>query len=89
MGDILTALPQLSALIEKGGVIGLLLIVAGVLGSEVWRLRKDKDVLRAELEKAHGQRDRFRIGFAVCKAECDRAGIKLDLSLLTDMESTP
>lgn len=79
MADLLNALPQLAGLIEKGGVIGLLLLVAGVLGSEVWRLRK-------ELVKAYSSRDKYRLGFAVCKAECERAGLKPDLSLLSDLE---
>ena len=82
MGDIIGALPQLAALIEKGGVIGLLLLVAGVLGSEVWRLRKALGI-------AISQRDKFRIGYAVCKAECDRAGLHPDLSLVAELEALP
>ena len=78
MGELVNALPQLAGLIEKGGVVGLLVVIAGVLGNEVWRLRK-------ELTKQYGLRDKYRLGFAICKAECERAGLKPDLSSLNDV----
>jgi hypothetical protein len=78
MGEIIGQIPALAGLVEKGGVIGLLVIVCAVLGYEVRRLR-------AELAKTYGQRDKYRVGFVICKAECDRAGLKPDLSSLADI----
>lgn len=78
--DIFAALPQLVALIEKGGVTGLLLLGCGVL---VWEIRRGRRVLHAkndELAKAYGQRDKARLGLVKCKAACDAAGVKVDLS---------
>lgn len=78
MEAIIGGIPAIAGLIEKGGVIGLLLIIIGVLGNEVFRLRK-------ELTKQYGLRDKFRLGFAICKGECDRAGLKPDLSMVNDI----
>lgn len=78
MAEIVAALPNLSALIERGGIIGILLIVCGVMANEVFRLRK-------ELTKTYKQRDRDRLRVVVYKSECDRAGLKPDLSALADM----
>lgn len=78
MGELVNQLPQLSALIEKGGVVGLMLIVIGVLVREVWRLRE-------ELTKQYGLRDKYRLGFALCKKACDDAGLKVDLSMIADL----
>jgi len=73
MADFIASLPQLAGVIEKGGVIGLLIIITAVLGHEVWRLRKD-------LSKQYALRDKYRLGFTLCKAELDRQNIKIDLS---------
>lgn len=78
MGDVVGALPQLASLIEKGGVVGLLIIITGVLGHEVWRLRK-------ELAKQYGIRDKYRLGFALCKQALDNANIKIDLTVMGDI----
>lgn len=78
MGDLVGQLPAVAGIIEKGGVVGLLLIVVAVLGWEVIGKRK-------ELAKVYAQRDKYRMGFALCKAECDRANLKPDLSMLNDL----
>ena len=73
MEALVSALPQFAGLIEKGGVVGLLLIIVAVLVREVLRLR-------AELTKQYGLRDKYRLGFFACKQALDQAGIKIDLS---------
>lgn len=78
MGELLGALPQLTGIIEKGGVVGLLLLVTMVLTYEVIRLRR-------ELRAAYGLRDKFRLGFAICKAECERNNLHPDLSMVADL----
>lgn len=78
MAEILGALPQLSGLIEKGGVVGLLIIALGVLVYEIRRLRR-------ELTLQYQLRDKYRLGFVLCKQACDSAGLKVDLSALSDL----
>jgi len=78
MGDIVGALPQLAGLIEKGGVVGLLLLICGVLAYEVRRLR-------SQSIKTFAQRDKWRLAYVKCKAALDTAGIKVDLSDLADL----
>lgn len=78
MGELIGQIPAVAAIVEKGGVVGLLILVCGVLGYEVYRLRKENRVVYAKL-------DRYRLGFALCKAECDRGGLKPDLSMLNDL----
>lgn len=78
MEGILSALPQLAGLIEKGGVIGLLLIVAGVLVYEVRRLRK-------ELDKVYANRDRLALAVAQLRTVCQARGIEVDLDDLKDL----
>lgn len=74
----ISALTGLAALVEKGGVIAVLILIIGVLVYEIRRLR-------TESRAAFASRDKYRIGFAICKSECDRAGIKPDLSMLSDL----
>ena len=76
--EILSALPQLTAVVEKLGIVGVLLLVVGFL---VWdRLRQMK-----ELAKTYRQRDRWRLAYTKVKAACDAANIKVDLSDLSDL----
>jgi hypothetical protein len=82
MGELLSAVPQLAGIVEKGGVIGLLLLVVVVLGYEVFRLRK-------ELVRTYAQRDQFRLGYAICKAECERNSLHPDLSMVTNLQEVP
>ena len=78
MAEIFSAIPQLAGLIEKGGIIGLLVIIAAVL---IWEVRR----LRAELAKCYHERDRWRLAFVKCKSACDTVGAKIDLSDLSDL----
>lgn len=71
--ELLAAVPQLASLIEKGGVIGLLVIVAGFLGLEVKRLRRD-------INRVYGQRDFCRQVRARYKDRLDALGVKVDIS---------
>lgn len=78
MDAIFSALPQLASLIEKGGVVGVLLIVCAVLGYEVRRLRALAPVI-------YKQRDRWRLAYTIVKAAADSAGAKYDLRDLEDL----
>lgn len=78
--DALSALPQLAGLVEKLGVVGLLLIAVVWLVYERMRLMKDKAAVTQ-------QRDRWRLAYVKCKAACDGANppIRVDLSDLQDL----
>lgn len=78
MQDIVAAIPAVSAVIEKGGIIGVLLIVCTLLVWEVLRLRK-------ELARTYLQRDKWRLAFVTVKGAADHAGAKYDLSMLADL----
>ena len=79
MAELLSALPQLAGVIEKLGVIGVLLIISGVLGWEVFRLRQQNAI-------TFRQRDRWRLAYTIVKASADAAGAKYDLRDLKDLE---
>jgi hypothetical protein len=85
VSEIIAALPALSGVIEKGGIIGLLLIVAGVLCWEIVRGRKALAEKATELAKVYAQRDKWRLAFVKCKAACDSAGVKVDLTDLAGL----
>lgn len=85
MQELIQSLPAISGIVEKGGIIGVLLIVCFILG---WALVK----LRAETIAAHQQRerevseiskerDKWKTMFVLCRVTCTNAGVKLDLSL--------
>jgi hypothetical protein len=74
----LGALPQLVEVVQKGGVVGVMLIVTAVLAWEVWRLRKENT-------RIYGQRDKWRTGFTICKAALDFNRIPVDLSAMQDV----
>jgi hypothetical protein len=76
--EILDQLPKLVDLINKAGVIGLLLIVCAVLTWEVRRLRK-------ELTQMYGLRDRYRAGYLICKSALDYNKIYVDLSQMQEL----
>ncbi len=78
MEAILGSLPQLVEIVQKGGVVGVLLLALGVLGYEVIRLRK-------ELTKTYALRDKWRTGFVICKAALDFNSIKVDLASMQDV----
>lgn len=76
MPEWVAVIPQLAGIIEKGGVIGMLLIVAVAIG---WRLsRKER-----ELNRVYAQRDFCRQVSARYKVLLDSHGIKVDI---TDLE---
>ena len=79
MAELFSALPQLAGLIEKGGIIGLLVIVSAVL---IWEVRR----LRAELARCYQGRDRWRLAYTIIKAAADACGAKYDLRDLKDLE---
>jgi hypothetical protein len=76
--ELLTALPQLAALIERLGVIGVLLIAVGWLVYERLRLMK-------EVVKVYSQRDRWRLACVKYKAACDTHNIHVDTTDLADL----
>lgn len=76
--DALSALPALAGLIEKLGVIGLLLVAVVWLIYERLRLMK-------ELKTTYTQRDRWRLACVKYKAATDAAGIKVDTTDLADL----
>lgn len=82
MEQIVAALPQLAELVNKGGVVGLLLLVCGVLVYEVNRLRKQSALTFAE-------RDAYRLHYALYKAACDRENIRVDTSALQAIPGMP
>lgn len=71
--DILSAIPQLASLVEKGGVVGLLLLIGGVL---VWEVRR----LRRELSTVYQQRSRLALFVVKLKTICEMNKIQVDLS---------
>ena len=76
--ELLAAVPQLAAVVEKLGIVGVLLLLVGFLGWD--RLQRMK-----ELAKTYRQRDRWRLAYTKCKAALDAANIKVDLSDLSDL----
>lgn len=75
--EIVDQLPRFVELINKAGVIGLLLIVLAVL---VWEVKR----LRRELSKVYLSREKWKNGFLVCKAALDFNKIPVDLSQMKD-----
>lgn len=73
--ELIDSLPKFADLIQKAGVIGLLLIICGVLVNEVRRLRK-------QLTQTFAERDAYRLHYAVYKSACDREKIAVDVSAL-------
>lgn len=78
MEAILGSLPQLAALIEKGGVVGLMLIFLGIAVYEVVRLRKEN-------KSIYVQRDRAVVGLVKCKTLLEANKIAVDLSEIKDL----
>lgn len=78
MESIFSSLPQLAGLIEKGGIVGVLLIALAALVWEIRRLRKD-------LTRTYALRDKWRAGFLICKAALDFNKIAVDLSHMEDV----
>ena len=82
METILQTIPQLTAIIEKGGIVGLLVIICGFL---LWQLIR----YQKELSSTYRQRDRWRLAFVKAKSVCDGANLKVDLTDLADLLESP
>ncbi len=89
MQELLTTIASASGLIEKGGIIGLLLMFGGLLGYGCVRLRSDLIACHkqreAELTSAFKQRDKARFALVKCRAALEANGIKVDLSDISDL----
>lgn len=77
MQELIAQLPIISGIVEKGGIIGLLLLIMAVLIWERTRLVK-------ELTSTYRDRDKNRLGFVICKGACDANNIKVDLTPLVE-----
>lgn len=75
MDTLIEQAPKFVDLINKGGVVALLVLICGVLIWEVRRLRKLAVVTFAE-------RDGYRIAYVLYKSACDREKITVDISAL-------
>ena len=77
--EFIQALPQLQSIIEKLGVVGLLIIALGWLSYERVRLLK-------EATACYKSREKWRVAYAKCKAALEAANIKIDLTDLLENE---
>lgn len=80
MEAILGALPQLVEIVQKGGVIGVLLLACGVLAYEIKRSRRIIHDKQNELSTVYGQRDRALLAVVKCKTLLEANKISVDLS---------
>lgn len=78
MQELFTIIASASGLIEKGGVIGVLLIFCGILVGEVMRLRK-------LLADVYRQRDKARFALVKARSALSNAGIAIDFSDVSDL----
>lgn len=75
METLIEQLPKYADLLQKAGVIGILLVVCGFLLLEVIRLRK-------QAVRTFAERDAYRLGYVIYKSACDREKITVDTSAL-------
>lgn len=80
MEAILNSLPQLVDIVQKGGVVGVLLLICFVLGYEIKRGRRIIHESRNELHVVYGQRDRALLAVVKCKTLLEANKIAVDLS---------
>lgn len=85
MEQIISLLPQAAELITKGGVVGVLLLVIGVLIYEIKRGRKQLHAKNNELASIYNQRDRALLMLMKVKTYAEAKGITVDLSDVRDM----
>lgn len=78
MQEFVGTIASLSGVIEKGGIVGVLMLAAGFLGWWSWQLRK-------QLHVVYRQRDYARSVMFRYKGALDAASIKVDIS---DIEKT-
>lgn len=89
MEQLLAVLPQLAELIQKAGVVGVLLIALAVLVYEVRRARAHAQELRSQLQAVYGQRDRALLSLVKVKTICEAKGITVDLRDVHDLLPSP
>lgn len=82
MPDAFSSLPQLAAIIEKAGIVGVLLIAAVVLGWYCLQLRK-------ELARTYRERDVARLKVERYRATCQANDISVDTSDLDMILAQP
>lgn len=75
METLIEQLPKYADLLQKAGVIGVLLIALAVMGAEMLRLRKQS-------VRTFAERDAYRLAYVVYKSACDREKITVDTSAL-------
>lgn len=78
MGEIAGTVAQLTAVIDKAGTLGVLVLVCVVLGWYVLKLRK-------ELAGVFAQRDKALLSVVKLKTVCELKGIVVDLRDIEDM----
>ena len=75
METLIEQLPKYADLLNKAGVIGVLLIICGVLLWEVIRLRRLS-------VRTFAERDAYRLAYVIYKSACDREKVTVDVSAL-------
>lgn len=78
MEQLLGTVPQLVGIVEKAGLLGVLIILLVVAVWEILRLRKT-------LTQQYALRDKYRLAFALTKKACDDNNIRVDLTLVNDL----
>lgn len=79
MEELIALLPKYADLLQKAGVLGVLLIICGVLGWEVLRLRK-------QAVKIFAERDAYRLAYVIYKSACDTNKISVDTTALNAIQ---
>lgn len=82
----LVALAQAAGQVEKLGIVGLLVVVIGFQLWVITWLKKQYDAKVKELTRVYGLRDKWRIGYTMCKQALDANNIKIDLSAMQEVE---
>lgn len=85
MAETFNLLPQLADLIQKGGVVGVMLIFCAVLVWEIRRGRRQLHDKNNELAVVYGQRGQLALAVVKLKTVCEEHNIKVDLSDLKDL----
>lgn len=78
MQELVGAVASFAGVIEKGGIIGVMLIITGLLARYSWSLRK-------QLVVAYRQRDRARMMQSRFKGALDYNKIAVDVSDIDQM----
>lgn len=78
MEALLSSVPQLIDIVQKGGIVGVLLAIV------VWQYL-DRARLQKEARKTYKQRDHARLCFTIVKAAADTARVPYDLRPADDL----